>query len=159
VLARVEKVDVLEAVVYCRTLKGTGLRGFPFRVYESHMAMKSSPMLRPLDKRALGEGNPATHYRKLLPDIPGVGPEKVFTPKQKTAIIAENIKHNQGILRSDKSGKALLPTSIRQRDVKVDPDEVNVDHYWPRSLGGWNSYQNARILSFDENLEKSDTPP
>ncbi|WP_435158789.1 hypothetical protein [Haladaptatus sp. DFWS20] len=104
-----------------------------------------------LDARAKGDGPYAN-----IPDPPGVGPFKHFTSEQKAKIIAQNRKRNKGALRSDAGGGELVIASKRARGVPVDPDEVNIDHIFPRSKGGFNSYANAQVVSFTENLRKLD---
>lgn len=104
-----------------------------------------------LDTRARGDGPYAN-----LEDPPNVGPFKQFTSDQKARIIAENRQRNDGALRSDKGGGELVLASRRSRGVPVDPNEVNIDHIFPRSKGGFNSFANAQVLSFSQNLYKLD---
>jgi CRISPR/Cas system Type II protein with McrA/HNH and RuvC-like nuclease domain len=53
----------------------------------------------------------------------------------------------------------LVLTTKRAKGMPVNPNEVNIDHIFPRSQGGWNSYGNAQVLSFSENLKKLDQIP
>jgi hypothetical protein len=106
-----------------------------------------------LDARARGApSNPYAH----LSDPPDVGPFKPFSASQKREIISENRANNGGALRSDSSPTDLVLTSPRVRGIAVNPNEVNIDHDFPRSKGGYNSYANAKVLSFSENLRKLD---
>jgi len=113
-------------------------------------------IVQKFDERAKGNG-PYKHLVKE--DPPDVGPFKYFTQGQKKRIIEENIKikGNGNFICSDESRIKLSIPKIRKKGVNIDPNEVNIDHIFPRSKGGWNSYANARILSFSENLAKSDT--
>ena len=90
-----------------------------------------------------------------IPDTPSVGTGKEFTQAQKLAIIEENMRRNGGQLRSDLSG-AILSAPQRYALGYIPPkNEAQVDHVFPRSRGGENSYNNARVLSREENLLKS----
>jgi len=83
-----------------------------------------------------------------LNDPEDVGIGKRFTGAQRDAIIEENMRRNGGVLRSDQSGQKLELGGN-------GPDSVQIDHIWPRSLGGTNSYGNAQVLSGRENRIKS----
>ncbi|MCA9922388.1 MAG: hypothetical protein KC421_08445 [Anaerolineales bacterium] len=96
---------------------------------------------------------------KHLEDPPNVGPFKPFTSTQKAKIIQENMNNNDDKLVSDETQQVLVPATVRQKGVKIDPNEVQIDHIFPRSKGGWNSYANAQVLSASENLKKLDTIP
>ncbi|WP_312335289.1 HNH endonuclease [Anaerospora hongkongensis] len=91
-----------------------------------------------------------------IPDSPSVGPGKKFTKTQKDKLIEENMKKNDGIVRSDKSGIELTRPQKSQKGVKPDPNEWQIDHIDSKSKGGSNSYNNAQVLSRKENREKWD---
>jgi hypothetical protein len=115
--------------------------------------LKSYELARPFDPKSKGDGP----YKNLVSeDPPDVGPFKPFTSTQKARVIQENRSRNKGSLRSDKNKSDLVLTKKRTKGSKVDPQEVNIDHKFPRSLGGFNSYANAQVLSFSENLKKLD---
>ena len=61
------------------------------------------------------------------------GAGKAFTPTQRRGVLAENRARNGGQLRSDKSGRPLVPAKQSQRGVSHSPDEAHVDHIQPRS--------------------------
>ncbi|KAA6467433.1 MULTISPECIES: RHS repeat-associated core domain-containing protein [Bacillus cereus group] len=90
-----------------------------------------------------------------LKDSKFVGAGKNFTSSQKRKILAENRKRNGGILRSDASGKRLCKPKRSKKGQKHCQNEANVDHYFPRSKGGTNSFKNAQVLSRKENIRKS----
>nr|WP_255446407.1 RHS repeat-associated core domain-containing protein [Bacillus sp. FDAARGOS_235] len=90
-----------------------------------------------------------------LKDSKFVGAGKKFTSRQKQKILAANRKRNGGILRSDSSGKRLCKPRQSKKGQKHCPNEANVDHYFPRSKGGTNSYKNAQVLARNENIRKS----
>lgn len=105
------------------------------------------------------KGKPDSKYKDLT-DIPDVGPFKSFTAEQKATAIEKNIQINGGKLVSDlDSSKQLVVAEIRKKGKKVNPSEVNIDHWWPRSEGGWNTYANVQVISFSENLKKSAALP
>lgn len=100
-----------------------------------------------------------------LQDRPSVGAGKTFTPAQKNAIYAENMRRNNGVLRSDETGEPLIRPSQSRRGVTPPGDEAQVDHINPRipadpnASPGTNSYGNARVISRDANAAKSNSPP
>ena len=102
---------------------------------------------------AKGKGE---YYPELISQDPeDVGPFKHFSTSQKATIIAKNIAKNGQLMSDSKSPKVLLPATRREKGVPVNTDEVQIDHVFPRSKGGWNSYANAQILSMSENIKKS----
>lgn len=58
-------------------------------------------------------------------------------------------------IKSDMSGKELVPATQSKLNVTPDPLEVQIDHIKPRSSGESNSYSNAQVLSREENIFKS----
>ncbi len=98
---------------------------------------------------------PGAKYASLI-DPPGVAAGKEFTAEQKRLIILENMKRNSGVVRSDLSGKVLVPSTQNIKGVVPSGDEWQIDHIIPRAKGGPNSYANAQVLSREENLAKSD---
>ncbi|MGN0852938.1 MAG: HNH endonuclease domain-containing protein [Kiritimatiellia bacterium] len=84
------------------------------------------------------------------------GAYRPFTRAQKADILRQNRARNGGRLTSDYSGKALEEPRRYAKGHLPSPNEAQVDHVIPRSRGGWNSADNAQVLSRDENLRKSD---
>jgi hypothetical protein len=75
-------------------------------------------------------------------------PLKRFTTMQRALILGLNSLFNWG-LRSDLSGTPLVyPTTTYQGN------QAEVDHIYPRSMGGCNCYENAQVLSGLENAAK-----
>ena len=91
-----------------------------------------------------------------LEDGQTVGSGKRFTATQRANVLEANRAANGGVLRSDRSGVNLDRASQSQRGVSPSPREAHVDHYYPRSKGGPNSYRNAQVLSREENIRKRD---
>ena len=84
------------------------------------------------------------------------GPYRPFTQSQKADIIRQNMERNGGVLRSDYSGQVLEMPHRYTSGYTPSPYEAQIDHIQPRSSGGWNSAENAQVLSREENLSKSD---
>ena len=85
-----------------------------------------------------------------------MGPGLEFTRDQKALWLQQNREWNGGVLRSAISGIELHPPQQCRRGVTPDPLEAQVDHIYPRSKGGWNTPENAQIISREENIRKSD---
>ena len=90
-----------------------------------------------------------------LKDNKSVGPGKKFTPEQKKAVLQENMKRNGGVIKSDASGKVLDQPVQSKKGVKANMNQAEIDHKNPKSKNGSNSYNNAQVLSKEENLRKS----
>jgi len=84
------------------------------------------------------------------------GAYKPFSAGQKADILQQNRERNGGVLRSDYSGKILEEPRRYTKGYTPSPNEAQIDHIKPRSHGGWNSAENAQVLSREENLKKSD---
>lgn len=150
-LAKIDDINQKTQVVWSKF--AAGRIGHPFATFKASFS-GGFTVVRPFDPNARGNGK-----YKGIADGPDVGPFKHFTGTQKAAIIAANRNNNKGSLRSDASGGLVVLTTKRGRGSKVNPDEVNIDHIFPRSQGGWNSHANAQVLSFSENLKKLDQIP
>jgi hypothetical protein len=148
-LGTVDKID--DAFVWSKV--DVARIAYPPAKFKESLA-GSYTIVRPFDPNAKGNGP----YKHLV-DPPSVGPFKSFLSTQKVAIIQDNRAKHSGSLVSDSSGNLVVLTTKRAKGAKVNPDEVNIDHIFPRSQGGWNSYGNAQVLSFSENLKKLDTIP
>ena len=119
------------------------------------LAKGAKEIIRPFDPLSRGSSK-YSHYNHLVDDESSVGPYRDFTANQKANIIQANIAH-YGTLTSDTDNSLkLIVASRRARGKEVNVLEVNIDHVFPRSYGGWNSYRNAAVLSFAQNLLKSD---
>ena len=150
-LGKIDDINQTTQIVWSKF--AAGRIGHPFAAFKASFA-GGFTVARPFDPNARGNGP-----YKSIPDGPDVGPFKSFTGTQKAAIIAANRAKNGGALKSDASGGLLVLTTKRGRGATVNPAEVNIDHIFPRSAGGWNSHANAQVLSFSENLKKLDTIP
>jgi len=102
-------------------------------------------------KKASSGGGPYGH----LNEPTSAGPGKKFTQAQKQKIRAENQARNGGVLRDDSTGEALVQPQKSQRGVTPPTNEAQVDHVYPRSEGGPNSYSNAEVRSRTNNIRKS----
>ncbi|MFV0305791.1 MAG: HNH endonuclease, partial [Moheibacter sp.] len=80
-----------------------------------------------------------------------------FTPAQKKAIYEANMKHNDGLLRSDLDGTVLEKPKKSESGITPPKNEAQVDHINPKSKGGTNDpSSNAQILSREQNRAKWD---
>jgi hypothetical protein len=79
-----------------------------------------------------------------------------FTRAQKRRILEENKNANGNTLRDDRTGEVLVSPQKRQRGVPAPPNEAQVDHVYPKSKGGPNSYSNAEVRSRMNNARKGD---
>ena len=84
-----------------------------------------------------------------------IAPGRPFSQSQKMDILRQNMERNGGVLRSDLSGKVLVMPKQCLPGVSPSPLEAQIDHVYPRSLGGPNSAENAQVLSRGENIQKS----
>ena len=90
-----------------------------------------------------------------------VGLGKSFTALQKAKILEQNIEANGGMLRSDLDGTILVRPLKSSRGVTPPTNEAQVDHILPktpnspRAPPGSNSYDNAQVLSREQNRVKS----
>ncbi len=69
-------------------------------------------------------------------------------------IVAENIKQNSGVLKSDLTGKAIS-FALSATGVPTPVSDVVIDYVVPIAMGGTNSLSNIQILSKEEALRKS----
>ena len=81
---------------------------------------------------------------------------KNFTARQKQTILQANSNRNNGVIKSDSSGKVLTKPIKSQSGVTPRQDEWQIDYIIPKSKGGTNSYSNAQVLSRQENRLKWD---
>ncbi|MDX6680335.1 MAG: hypothetical protein QOG94_374 [Solirubrobacteraceae bacterium] len=94
------------------------------------------------------------------PDPKSVRGYAPFTAAQKHNIIMWNKLKNHGVIRSD---DPLDPYQVLVDPPKMPPNAWAIDHIWPRSKGGTNSYKNARVISSHYNIKlgakESKLPP
>lgn len=85
-----------------------------------------------------------------------VGEGLKTTSAQRTRILQANKAANEGVLKSDTSGKVLDALKVIKKGEKANMNAAEVDHVEARSKGGPNSYKNMQVLSKRENLGKRD---
>ena len=105
---------------------------------------------------ALSSGKGGSPNYASIKDSTFIGQGREFTQLQKERILIENVNKNGGALKSDLSGIKLVLPEQHTKGYVPPFNEAHVDHIFPRSQGGNNSYSNAQVLSRLENLEKSD---
>jgi hypothetical protein len=118
------------------------------------------PLLNEKKDEKAAEGAQATEgpYGHLE-DSKSVGKGKNYTTTQKKKIYEENMKRNGGKLVDDDSGEELV-LGKRHKSGETPPrNEAQVDHYYPKSEGGTNSYKNARVKASWANRLKSNNIP
>ena len=89
-----------------------------------------------------------------LKEPKNVGEGKPFTKAQKKNNLKENMKNNDGKIKSDQSGKELNPPKANIKGQPADMNQAEIDHSKPKSKNGSNSNSNARVISKEENLKK-----
>jgi hypothetical protein len=85
---------------------------------------------------------------------PGAG----FDDARKSGILKENMRRNNNVLRSDKTGKILQQPTKSTRGVAPPRNEAQIDHIFPKSMGGPNSFGNAQVIERSANIAKSGNP-
>lgn len=95
-----------------------------------------------------------TNYSNI-PDPKNVTASTRPTPRQVAAMKAANRKQNEGVLRSDLSGKVMVDSAKSRSGVKPPSNEAQVDHVAPVSRGGTRTQSNLRLLTRAENRKKS----
>ena len=81
-----------------------------------------------------------------------------FDQSRKQAIYNENIRRNNGQLRSDTTGKILDAPTKSTKGIAPSQYEAQIDHIYPRDLGGANSFENAQVIERSANIAKSSNP-
>lgn len=81
-----------------------------------------------------------------------------YDQSRKQAIYQENMRRNNGQLRSDRTGKILDAPTKSAKGVTPSPYEAQIDHIYPRDLGGANSFENAQVIERSANIAKSSNP-
>lgn len=102
-----------------------------------------------------GRGGPYGH----LDDGPTVNSGKDFTAAQKRRILEENRAKNGGVGRDDVTGEAGVPSQQSKKGVTPPENELQVDHNYPKSEGGPNSFSNAEVRLRKHNIAKSNKLP
>ncbi|WP_455853283.1 hemagglutinin repeat-containing protein [Pantoea endophytica] len=96
-----------------------------------------------------------------LRDSPSVGSGKNFTQSQKAKIYEQNMEKNGGVIRSDLNGEILTVPQKSKSGVTPPSNEAQIDHIIPKKPNdinvspGTNSYDNAQVLSREQNRQKS----
>lgn len=79
---------------------------------------------------------------------------RILREVNKKPILNENKRLNDGQLRGDQTGELLVQPRQRKRGVPAPPNEAQVDHVYPKSKGGPNTFSNAEVRSRRNNLRK-----
>lgn len=81
-----------------------------------------------------------------------------YDSARKREILEENMRRNDGVLRSDKTGKILEQPAKSMKGVSPPKNEAQIDHIFPRDYGGANSFSNAQVIERAANIAKSNNP-
>lgn len=81
-----------------------------------------------------------------------------FDQTRKQSIYEENMRRNGGELRSDQTGKKLDFPQKSQKGVTPSPYEAQIDHIYPKDMGGLNSFDNAQVIERVANRAKWNIP-
>ena len=113
-------------------------------------------------EQRLSHTQPTTHPTGPYGHLPAprsVAPGKPPTAAQKKQIRAENMKANNGKLVDDYTGEELVPPLKSTKGISPPPNEAQIDHRIPASVGGDNGYDNLRLTGRKYNRSKSDRMP
>ncbi|EKE19463.1 MAG: hypothetical protein ACD_9C00006G0002 [uncultured bacterium] len=150
-----------------------GILSDPIPEPESNILIDPIPEQNPGDnvEKSTGDGitqqttgevkGPYSH----LEDPESIAPGKDYTPSQKKKILEENRRKNNGVLRDDETGEILSEPQKSQKGVTPPTNEAQVDHIKPKNPKdenvepGSNSYSNARVISRERNIQKSNNYP
>ena len=150
------------------TLAAAHATGDAVRAIQSHHDADSSISDQPTGSSSSPESaaSPPSERPGLYSGIPGrrlkIEPGRDYSDSQKTKIYAQNRQANGGQLQSDDPSdpyQDLVPPTKSVEGVTPDPNEAQVDHFYPADLGGSNSFANARVVSRYFNRLKSNKPP
>lgn len=124
-------------------------------IYNSVKGVSGKEYLARENAKSWGEKG----YSNLDPEHPRMKsePGADYSQAKKKAILEENRRRNGGVLRSDKTGKILEEPMKSTKGVKPSPYEAQVDHSFPKSQGGYNSFGNAQVIEREANIIKSNT--
>jgi hypothetical protein len=140
---RIESIEQLgtEERVYNLEIHGEHV----FRVASSGLLVHNSS-----GAQGTGRGGPYGH----LDDHPSVNSGKPFTQTQKQKILAENEARNGGQLLDDVTGQPLVRPQQHTLGKRPPDNEAQIDHVYPRSEGGPNTYSNADVRARIDNIKK-----
>jgi hypothetical protein len=161
-----EKADYNELITDWRMMSKEGGKNLPRGVnnWPTYMAYRLSEIVTELHDLAVGTRK-ITHlgemFRQLnrgngkysnLVDPVDVAPFKEFTDAQRAVILAVNAGRNNNVILDDETGAPLDDTKPVGHHLKP-----NIDHIYPRALGGSNSYSNANVIGAGANIAKGIT--
>ncbi len=96
-----------------------------------------------------------TDYSEIR-DPKNVGATIKPTARQVSEMKATNRAQNDGVLRSDQSGKTIVDSAKSAKGVTPPKHETQVDHVTPVNRGGTRAMKNLRLISREENRAKWD---
>lgn len=70
----------------------------------------------------------------------------------KNAILQENMRRNNGVLRNDRTGRVLEQPTKHTRGVTPPANEAQVDHITSGIAGDSNNFNNAQVIDFATKL-------
>jgi Domain of unknown function (DUF4280) len=125
-------------------------------VAEKVVKEKADDVIGPVIVKTIPKWKGPTDYSKINSKKYKIGEGKEFSQAQKDALYEANMKHNDGLIRSDLDGSVLERPGKSMSGVTPSPLEAQIDHISPRSGGGTNGFDNAQILSREQNRAKWD---
>ena len=92
-------------------------------------------------------------YSSIGTDHPNIKVEngRDYSARQKDLIYEHNKEWNNGVIRDDIDGKQLVRQGRSQAGQPKPINGAEIDHHFPQSKGGANSFENAKVVNWQTN--------